>query len=229
VHNRLERWESDDVNDALLAADVVLQQRAELETIEGIVGIDEPDRAGVAYADAPMRPTGGVDFTEAQTVLDDAIARGGQLEERLEEVAVIAEQVGVDPPALSTLDDVDDFTSGLAAAEGLLLAMDRIVEVERQLDAATGFVTRIGRWGSDIELDLDRARTQVEAGDSDAALATLESAEREIDDLTAAGAVRLGIAGALLVLALVALVLVQRHRRTARSGRGDRGEALGAT
>jgi hypothetical protein len=119
VRNRLERWEIDDVNDALLAADVVLQQRAELETIEGIVGIDEPDRAGVAYADAPMRPTGAVDFTEANDGSRRVDRDSGKLEDRqLRGSRELAEQVESDATGAVHLDDVDDFASGLAAADG---------------------------------------------------------------------------------------------------------------
>jgi hypothetical protein len=165
-----------------------------------------------------MRSTGGVDFTEATVLLDDAIGLGEQLEERLGEVDVIAEQAGVSPPALSTLETVDDFASGLAATEGQLRAMERIVEVERRLDAATGFVTSVGRWGSDVERSLERARSQVEAGDSDAALATLDGAERDIDDLAPAGRLRLTIAGAVVVAIVVLLMLLGWRRRTTRSG-----------
>jgi hypothetical protein len=218
VRNRLERWEIDDVTDAVLDADVVLEQRTELERIEDEVGVDEPDGADAAYASAPMRSTGGVDFTEATVLLDDAIGLGEQLEERLGEVDVIAEQAGVSPPALSTLETVDDFASGLAATEGQLRAMERIVEVERRLDAATGFVTSVGRWGSDVERSLERARSQVEAGDSDAALATLDGAERDIDDLAPAGRLRLTIAGAVVVAIVVLLMLLGWRRRTTRSG-----------
>ena len=36
--NRLERWETDDVSEGVLAADVVLGQRSELESIEENIG-----------------------------------------------------------------------------------------------------------------------------------------------------------------------------------------------
>ena len=96
--------------------------------------------------------------------------------------------------------------------------MARIIEVDDELDAASGFLATIGRWGSDIEADLDAARSQVERGDSDAALATLDSAESQIDDLAAAGRTRLAIAGLLLVVILAIVAIVRwRHRSAATS------------
>ena len=76
VRNRLERWEIDDVTEAIVDADTVLGQRSELESIEESVGIDEPDGADVAYAGSPMRSTGGVDFSEATARLDDGDRTG---------------------------------------------------------------------------------------------------------------------------------------------------------
>ncbi len=98
VRNRLERWETDDVAEGVLAADVVLGQRSELESIEDTVGIDEPDRAGDAYAAAPMHPTGGVDFSEATAILDDAIELGRQLEARVGEIDELAATADATPP-----------------------------------------------------------------------------------------------------------------------------------
>jgi hypothetical protein len=216
VRNRLERWEIDDVTEVVVAADAVLEQRAELESIEQAVGIDEPDGADVAYAAAPMRSTGGVDFDEVTVILDAAIALGEQLAEQLQEIAAIATEAGVNPPELSDIEGVDDFASGIAATEGQLEAMTRIVELDDELDAASGIFVTIGRSGSDIEGDLDAARSQVERGDSDAALETLASAEVRIDDLAAAGRVRVLLAGALLIVALVVIAVIARSRRSAR-------------
>ena len=215
VRNRLERWEIDDVTAAIVDADTVLSQRAELESFEEAVGIDEPDTADVAYAAAPMRPTGGVDFSETTAMLDKAIALGEQLDGQLQEIAVVADQADVSPPELSDIEGVDDFASAVAATDGQLEAMERIIEVDDELDAASGFLTTIGRWGSDIEADLAAARSQVESGDSDAALVTLDSAEAQIDDLAAAGTTRLAIAAALL-LALLALLGFLLWRRRVR-------------
>ncbi len=217
VRNRLERWEFDDVTGAVSAADVVLEQRTELESIEETVGVDEPDDADVAYAAAPMRSTGGADFGEATAILDAAIALGEQLDDQLQEIAVVAPEAGVSPPELSDIEGVDDFASGIAATDGQLEAMVRIVELSDELDAASGIFVAIGRWGSDIEGDLDAARSQVEGGDSDAALEILDSAEVRIDDLAASGRVRVLLAGAMLiVVAMVAFVVIARSPRAAR-------------
>ncbi|HUV18798.1 MAG TPA: transmembrane domain-containing protein, partial [Ilumatobacteraceae bacterium] len=215
VRNRLERWEIDDVTEAVVAADVVLEQRTELESIEDAVGVDEPDAADVAYASAPMRSTGGVDFGEVTAVLDAAIALGEQLDEQLQGITMVAPEAGVSPPELSDIEGVTDFATGIAATDGQLEAMVRIIELDDQLDAASGFFVTIGRWGSDIERDLDAARAQVERADSDAALEILDSAEVRIDDLAAAGRLRLAVAGALLVVAIGVLVIFWRRRRRA--------------
>ncbi len=212
VRNRLERWEIDDVTEAVAAADVVLEQRAELEAIEQSAGIDEPDTADAAYAAAPMRSSGGVDFSAATAILDEAIALGGQLDEQLQQVAVVAEEAAVTPPELSTIEGVDDFASGIVATDGQLEAMERIIEVDNELDDASGLLATIGRWGSDIEGDLDAARAQVEHGDSDAALGTLDSAESQIDDLAAAGRTRITIV-AVLLIAILAILAIGRWRR----------------
>ena len=191
-------------------------QRSELESIEESVGIDEPDGADVAYAGSPMRSTGGVDFSEATARLDTAIALGEQLDQQLQEVAALAPTAGVNPPELASIEGVDDFAGGIAATDGQLEAMMRIIEVENGLDDATGLFATVGGWGSDIESDLTVARSQVERGDTDAALATLDAAGRRIDGLTTAGQVRLLIAAVVLVVLFVAIVVVARSRRAAR-------------
>jgi len=216
VRNRLERWEIADVTEAVAAADAVLQQRARLEAIEQTVGIDEPDTADAAYATSPMRTTGGVDFGDVTAILDAAIALGEQLDDRLHEIAVVAPEAGVSPPELSEIEGVDDFAGGIAAADGQLGAMVRIAELDDELDASSGFFVTIGRWGSDIEGDLDAARAQVERCDSDAAVAILESAEVRIDDLAAAGRMRLAVAGASLGVLCGVLVIFWRRRRGVR-------------
>jgi hypothetical protein len=216
VRNRLERWEIDDVTEAVIAADAVLEQRTELEAIEQSVGIDEPDGADVEYASAPMQPTGGVDFTEVTATLDEGIALGEQLTGQLQEIAAVAPQAGVTPPELSDIEGIDDFASGIAATDGQLDAMARIIELDDELDAASGIFVTIGRWGSDIEGDLDAARSQVGRGDSDAALAILNSAEVRIDDLAGAGRVRVLLTGALVIVAIMMIVLVTRSRRAVR-------------
>jgi hypothetical protein len=215
VRNRLERWEFDDVADGLAAADLVLEQRAALESIEASVGVDEPDRADEAYASAPMSAAGGVDFSEATTILEDAIRLGAQLEELVSAIDSLEAAAGATPPELSSLAGVDDFASGVDAAEGQLRALEWIVDIEERLDAVSGFAATVGRWGSDIGSDVDEARAHVERGDTEAALATLASADERIDDLAAAGMVRLVIAGGVVLALLVAVALVMRRGRSA--------------
>jgi hypothetical protein len=125
----------------------------------------------------------------------------------------------VNPPELSDIEGVDDLAGAITATEGQLEAMTRIVELDDELDAASGIFVTVGRWGSDIEGDLDAARSQVERGDSDAALETLASAEVRIDDLAAAGRVRVLLAGALLIVAIGVIVVIAV---VARSRRADR-------
>jgi len=213
VRNRLERWEIDDVDDAVVAAAGVLEQRSTLESIEESVGVDEPDGADEAYAAAAVDPSGGVDFTEVASILDEAIELGDQLDERLSRIDALEETAGATPPELSAIDRVDDFTSGLDAADGQLAALERIVDVEEQLDAASGLTAAVGQWGSGIDGDLDEARAHVERGDPEAALTTLESADDRIDDLAATGALRLAIASAVLLLIVAAAVLIRRRNR----------------
>jgi hypothetical protein len=216
VRHRLERWEIDDVIEATIDAELVLERRSELEAIEAAVGLDEPDLAGAAYATSAMRASGGVDFTEAAGILDAAIGTGVQLEERVASVAVLASDAGATPPRLSAVAGVEDFAAGLAAADAQIRALDRIVEIQNLLDATSGLTVTVGRWGSDIEGDLDEARAHVEQGDNEAALVALASAEDHIDGLAAAGTMRLALGGAVLVALLVALLVAVwlRRRRT---------------
>jgi hypothetical protein len=220
VRHRLERWEIDDVIDATIDADLVLERRSELETIETSVGIDEPERADDAYGAAPMRAGGGVDFTEATAILDAAIELGEQLEDRVASVSALASDADATPPRLSAVAGVEDFTTGLAAADAQIRALERIVEVDALLHSASGVMASIGRWGSDAEADLDEARAHVARGDNEAALATLDAAERQVDDLARTGAVRVAI-GATVLLALLAALLwfgaVSRRRPRADS------------
>jgi hypothetical protein len=215
LRNRLERWEFDDVADGLAAADLVLGQRAALESIEATVGVDEPDRADEAYASAPMSAAGGVDFSEATTILEDAIRLGAQLEGLVSAIDSLEAAAGATPPELSSLAGVEDFASGVDAAEGQLRALEWIVDTEERLDAVSGFAATVGRWGSDIGSDVDEARAHVERGDTEAALATLASADERIDDLAAAGTVRLVIGGGVVLALLVAGALVMRRGRSA--------------
>ncbi len=210
VRNSLELWEIDDVIDGVVEADAVLAHRAVLESIEQSVGVDEPDRAAGTYAAAPRRSTGAIDFTEALEILDESIEVGEELEQRVGDVDDLATMASVSPPELGTLDGVDGFATGLDAADEQLAALERIIEVDEQLDAASGFTIWVGSWGSDIERDLDTARVQVEQGDNDAALATLASAEDQIDGLAASGALRLAIVG-LLTIALVGTLVLRRR------------------
>jgi hypothetical protein len=213
VRHRLERWEFDDVAGGLAAADVVLEQRSALDSIEASVGIDEPDRADEAYATAPMSATGGVDFSEAAAMLDEAIGSGERLEELVGEIDSLEATAGATPPELSSISGVDDFASGLGVAEQQLRALELIIEVDARLNAVSGFAATVGRWGSDIEGDVDEARVQVERGDTEAALATLASADERIDDLAAAGMVRLGLAGGVILALFVAIILIRRRGR----------------
>ncbi len=148
----------------------------------------------------------------ASTRPTEPIELGGQLEDRVGHIAELATPAGVSPPDLGSATGVEDLSSGLAVADDQVAALERIVEVERQLDAASGFTTWGGRWGSDTEGDLDEARSQLAHGDNDATLATLASADDQIDGLSASGALRLAIAGA-VVLVLVGVLALMRRRR----------------
>jgi hypothetical protein len=213
VRNRLERWELDDVTEAVTSAEAVLERRAELEAIEVAVGIDEPDLAGAAYGDASMGASGGVDFGDTNRILGDQIALGEQLIDRRQRIAGRSETAQVTPPEVATLDGVDDFATALDAADAQLLAIEQVIDIEERIDSTSGLLARIGSWGSDIDGDVDRARAQLESGDTAAALDTLDSAEARIDDLDVTGALRLAIAGAVLGLLVIMLVLFRRRRR----------------
>jgi hypothetical protein len=221
VRNRLERWEFDDVTEALTAADEVLARRGELESIESAVGVDEPDLAGPAYGAAPMgadraadftaADLTSVDFSEANRILDEQIGDGMQLTDRLRGITELADPAEVNPPAVASIDGVDDFDTALDAADAQLLALEQIIEVEDRLDATPGPLAQIGTWGSDIDADVDEARSQLESGDTDAALATLASIDDQIDDLAARGVLRLAITATSLVALLVAIALIRRR------------------
>ncbi len=212
MRNSLELWEIDDVIDGLIGADAVLARRATLESIEQSVGVDEPDRASDAYARAPRQSPSGVDFTEPIAILDESIAIGGQLQERVGDIDDRATTANASPPELGTVDGVDDFASGLGVAADQLAALEQIIDADEQLGATAGIMATIGRWGSEIEGDLDRARAQVEQGDNDAALATLASTQDQIDGLAASGAFRLAITGALAFVVVGALLIMRRRR-----------------
>jgi hypothetical protein len=214
VRHRLERWELDDVADALTAADLVLARRAELEAIESMVGIDEPDLAGPAYAAAPMGTEVAVDLTDANGILDDQLGLGAQLTDRLATIDEFAIDADVRPPGVASLDGVDDFATALDAADQQLLAIERIIDTEDELDSASGLLAAVGGWGSDADGDLDEARSLVETGDTEEALAVLDSVGDQVDDLATTGLRRLVIAGAVLGALVAALiVLVRRSTR----------------
>ena len=213
IRNRLERWEFEDVAAGLAEADDVMERRAELEAIEAQVGIDEPDLAGPAYADAPMGDDVAVDFTEVNAILDEQIGVGEELSGRLTAIIELSGAAMVSPPEVASLDGVDDFATALDAANAQLLAVQQIIEVEDRLDSTTGLLARIGRWGSDLDGDLDDARAQVDDGDSTTALDTLAGLDDRIDDLAMTGAIRLAIVGVIVALLSTALALLLRRRQ----------------
>ncbi len=98
--------------------------------------------------------------------------------------------------------------------------MAQIVEIEQEIDASSGFLTNVGRWGSDIEGDLDDARVQIERGEIEAALATLASAEDHVDGLATTGALRSAIAVAAVVALILAFALARRRRDRPDPSRG---------
>lgn len=219
VRHRLEQWELDDVATAVVAADAVLERRAELESIEAAVGVDEPDLAAAAYADAPTGTDVAVDFDEANGILDGQITVGEQLIDRLDAVAELSAPAQVTPPAVASLDGVDDFATALAAADAQLLAVEQIIEIEDRLESTSGLLARVGRWGSDIGGDVDEARSLLVAGETDAALELLDSVDDGIDSFARVGALRLTIAATLVVAVLaVVLMLVRRQRRARAEG-----------
>ena len=214
VRSQLERWDLDEVDDSVLAADDVIERRSVVESIEEAAGIDEPDRAGDVYAAAPAPATGAVEFGGANALLDESIRLGEQLVDRQQRIIELADPAEVMPPDIAALDGVEDFATGLEAADTQLLAVERIIELDEQLASASGPLISIGRWGSDIDGDIDEARAQLESGNTEAALDTLAAADERIDDLALAGTVRLTIAAALVIaLLVVALVILRRRRR----------------
>jgi hypothetical protein len=221
VRNSLERWEIDATIEGVRSADAVLELRDTLEELEDAVGVDEPDRAAGPYGAAPVRDVGGIDFSEATAILDESIALGEELRDRQAVIGRLADDAGTTPPVLTAVAGVDDFASGIEAADAQVGALVRIADVDRQLADASGVLATVGRWGSGIERSLDQARTQFEAGDNAGAQASLDSAEEQIDDLAASGALRLSIAGA-VVLALFLVLVLLRHRRAHRRDDGDR-------
>jgi len=73
---------------------------------------------------------------------------------------------------------------------------------------------RVGLAGSDVGADQAAARASLGGGDFDDATARAAAIERRLDGATRQGAVRLGLAGALLALTS-ALVLVRASRARA--------------
>jgi hypothetical protein len=220
VRHTLELWELAEVVDAIAGADNVLDQRTALEAIETSVGVDEPDRAGTAYAGASRRSDGSVDYTESTEILGTSIDVGQRLIDRVSEIDDLEAAARAAPPELADIERVDDFATALAVTDEQIVALERIVEVDRQLDAASGIFTWIGRWGSGVEADLHEARSHVQQGDNDAAVATLATTDDQIGELAASGALRLGIiVGSALVLVGV-FVLVRRRRTHAAAAEG---------
>jgi hypothetical protein len=216
VRSQLERWDLDDVGDSVRAADDVIERRSIVEAIEVATGIDEPDGAGALYATAPAPAAGAVDFGQANALLDESIRLGEQLVDRQLRIAELAGPGEVTPPDIAGLDGVGDFATGSEAAATQLLAVERIIELDERLASASGLLVSIGRWGSDIDSDIDEARDHVESGEAEDALDTLAAADGRIDDLALAGTLRLTIAGAVVIALALALFAIRRRRRRPR-------------
>lgn len=219
IRNTLERWDTDDTAKGIEGADAVLALRSELESARASTGVDEPQHGEDAFESAVRKSDGSVDFTAAVQPLESAVARGVLLNDLLELIAERAPAAGVTPPTIAGVDGVDDFESGIAAADDQLDAIERVVATADRVAAISGTTAAIGRWGTNLDAEVDAARSEIDHGDTEAARDLLDSTDERIDQLDDVGARRLliaGLAALALVLLVVVMIVLRRRRRSAR-------------
>lgn len=110
----------------------------------------------------------------------------------------------------------DDLTEAADLADEVFEVALALRDADTALDDATGPLQRIGAIAGDYEADLAAAIDEFEAGDLDEAADGAASIERDVDDLSRRGLVRLGIALVLLAAVVVGLWWWLRRRRRSR-------------
>jgi hypothetical protein len=113
-------------------------------------------------------------------------------------------------------DDLDDAADLLA--EALDVAED-LVAADDALEGATGPLQWIGAIGADHDDDLAQAIDEFEDGDLDRSADLAAEVDRDVDELSRRGLLRLGVAIALVVGLVALLAVFRRSRRARRSAR----------
>ena len=218
IRNTLERWDTDDTAAGIEGADDVLVLRSALESGRESTGVDEPEHGEDAYESAQREHDGTIDFSAAVAPIESAIERGDDLLDRQDLLAELAASAAVTPPSIAETAGVDDFASGISAADDQIDALERVVATAERVAAISGPTAAVGRWGTDLDAEIEHARGEIERGDNNAARALLDSTDERIDRLDEVGTRRLltaGLAAIALVLVVVAGILLRRRRRRA--------------
>ena len=196
------------------AADII-EMRSAIADLESTTGIDATAAIMADAADDFARTEDG--FEAVAATLEPEIADGEALVEVQATIQDRGSLAGATPPALSALDGIDGFASTQPFADDQIAALDAVIGAAEAADSERSFTQKIGLWGTDVDSDVSAARTAIEAGDNDAALASTANALRTIDDADDLGASRLTKAAAaivafVLLLAIVVIVVVRRRR-----------------
>lgn len=153
---------------------------------------------------------GAWDFDAADGLLDGAAS---VLAAR-DALALAAEAVGAVPPSLEERfeagDDADVLAAELAAQTVVVVSVGTAADV---VERPRTIVEHVGLWGSDPDGELQAAITAVEAGRLGDGAEFAEAAQRSIAEAEQNGLIRLGVAGALLVVGTVVLFVVRRRRQ----------------
>lgn len=167
------------------------------------------DRSGSWTAPLPLREAmGRWEFGDVPGLIDDA----DRLRDRADEVATALATADTELP--DTVEATYESAEDLADVEDLLSALDALAD---RLDTLAGRgeglgpVERIGALGSDSLLADIRSATA--GGDLDRAGELADREAARLEGTSRAGAIRLGVSGAVALALLAAVALLRRRRR----------------
>lgn len=194
VQTSMESWSFDEAMSTIAQSNSVLGLVAKIANIP-IEG-EAPDFSSIrqAYGSASSRSQLAAVVTAAQHQLDGRTATA----------AAITAKIAADKSAAAAKLAADT----AAARSAVAAALDK----RRHAD---GLFTRVGMWGSDVDVHIEAAQRAMDTGQFDVVTAEATAASERVSDAEGIGRRRAGLAGGgfvVLIGALLGLIVVIRRR-----------------
>ncbi len=212
IRTRLDIWSFERATDLITEAQATLDSRDDLMMLSEQIGVapDGANRFPELFADA------NDDFDDVNEALGTEIAQGNIVADLQRAIVAQGDAADATPPRLASLDAVDGFDAAAEAADDQIDVLDALIDAIAADAEPRSFVEDIGLYGTDVDGDLEAARTAIEVGDNGAAQASLSQALETLDEADGLGSSRLTKAIAALAALLVLLIVLAVQRRKRR-------------